>query len=231
MIATPCHQGKCDTRFTLSLIQSLYMLDHSGIQSQILLPETGSILAKERNDILEAFWRSDCTHLLCIDSDLGWQPDAPLKFLNYDLDFIAGVYPARRNNDKLSRYMFLPVVNQDGRMHKNDINGLLKMEGVPAGFMMLSRECLKKMRDHYPEKKCIGSNNFESTYALFNTEVIDGMMWGEDYIFCKNAINAGIVIWCDPTIMIDHAGEVGSLSEILTREKPTSPGIFEYNTI
>lgn len=227
MIASPCHHGKCDVKFTLSLIQSLYLLDHSNIQTQILLPSTGSILSKERNDIIEAFWKSDCSHLLCVDSDVSWEPDAPLKFLQYDTDIIGGVYPARRNNDTLPKFMFLPETDYSGRLTQKPNSTLLKMIGIPAGFMMISRDCVKKMRDFYPEKKYKGSNNFEDAFAFFNTEIRDGMMWGEDYIFCKNAIDAGIDIWCDPNIMFEHAGTVGKLSEILTNQIPKSD-IYSY---
>lgn len=230
MIASPCQNGKCDTKFTLSLIQSLYQLDHSGIQTQILLPETGSLLIKERNDILEAFWNSDCTHLLCVDSDVAWEPNAPLKFLKYDVDIVAGVYPAKRNNDKTPKFLFLPETDKNMSIIQNEKNKLLKMKGVPAGFMMLSRNCLKIMREFYPGKKYTGSNNFDSAYSFFNTEIKEGVMWGEDYVFCLNASEAGIDIWCDPNINFVHAGETGSLSEILTDKRPVVGNVFQYNT-
>jgi hypothetical protein len=230
MIASPCYQGKCDTSFTLSLIQSLYILDHAGIQAQILLPETGSILAKERNDIVEAFWQSDCTHLLCIDSDVSWQPDAPMKFLNYDVDFIAGVYPARRNTPNIPKYLFNPETDANGQVTQDEKTKLLKMKGVPAGFMMLSKKCIETMRNHFPEKQYKGSNNFDSAFSFFNTEVRDGYMWGEDYVFCQNAIDAGIDIWCDPSINFVHAGIPGNLNEILTSVKPINNNVYEFKT-
>lgn len=229
MIASPCHHGKCDTIFTLSLIQSLFLLNEAQVKTLVLLPVTGSLLAKERNDIIEVFWKSDCTHLLCIDSDIGWQADAPLKFLRYEKDVIAGVYPARRNNDSLPKFMFTPKTNSDDSLITD--GPLIKMVGVPAGFLMVSRQCIAKLRNTYPDKKYIGSNNFDSAYSFFNTEVREGMMWGEDYIFCKNVIEASMDIWCDPTIEFNHAGTIGRLTEILTDKKPINNGVFEYKTI
>ena len=232
MIASPCHHGKVDTQFTLSLLQTCYSLDHADIKVNILLPGTGSILAKERNDILEAFWKSDCTHLLCVDNDLGWDPNTPLKFLNYDKDFVAGVYPARTNNSNSPKFIFRPDIDHSDSI-RVDSQGLLKMLAVPAGFMLLSREAIKTMRDAYPNLYYEGlgfNKNFESGYALFNTEIIDGDFWGEDYVFCKKAIDAGIDIWCDPTIEFNHAGTVGKLSEILTNQRPINSDSFKYTT-
>ena len=231
MIASPCHHGKVDTRFTLSLIQSLYQLDHSGIKTIVLLPTTGSILAKERNNIVSAFMKSDCTHLLMVDNDLGWDASAPIKFLNYEKDFVAGVYPAR-SNIKDKKFIFMGDMDKNGGF-KTDKN-LLKMLGVPAGFMMVTRHCIEKMQKALPELyyKGIDFNGLEEDgYVLFNTELQDGKFWGEDYVFCRNATKAGIDIWCDPTIGFDHAGTQGRLTEILSNRKPiNNNGIFEYNT-
>jgi hypothetical protein len=65
---------------------------------------------------------------------------------------------------------------------------------------------------------------------LFNTEVRDGAMWGEDYVFCQNAIDAGIDIWCDPNIVFDHAGEIGRLSEIFSNTRQVEGDVFKYET-
>jgi hypothetical protein len=230
MIASPCHHGKVDNRFTLSLIQSLYILDHSGIQSQILLPTTGSILAKERNNIIQSFMKSDCTHLLMVDSDLGWQPEAPFVYINYDKDFIAGVYPARSDR-KDKKFIFMGDMNPNGSL-KTEKN-LIKMLGVPAGFIMVTKKCIEQMQERLPELyyKGVDIDGIEEDgYVLFNTELQDGRFWGEDYVFCRNATKAGIEIWCDPNIVFDHAGEIGRLSEIFTDKKPIIGDAFQYNT-
>jgi hypothetical protein len=233
MIASPCYHGKVDTQFTLSLIQSLYLLDHSNIQTVVLLPATGSILAKERNDILEAFMQSDCTHLLMVDSDMGWQPDAPKKYLDYDVDFIAGCYPARTNNRNSPEFIFVPDAEKSGNIKRDENKKLLKILRAPAGFMMVSRNMIELMRDKYEHLYFEGvgnNNNFKSGYALFNTEIINGNFWGEDYVFCKRAIDAGFTIWCDPNIVFDHAGVIGSLTDILTTSRPVLDNTFVYDT-
>lgn len=219
MIASPCHGGKCDNTFTLSLISSLPILYSEGIEADVLLPYTGSILSKERNKILWAFMQSTCTHLLCIDSDIGWEPEAPLKLVRAKKDFIGGVYPARTN---IGVKTFLCQCDLNENKSVKTENHLLKMLAVPAGFMMLSRECVETMQKAYPNLKYkdtdIAGHYYES-YGLFNTEVIEEQMWGEDYVFCKRATDAGINIWCDPTIQFNHAGVTGAFIEILTNKR------------
>ena len=230
MIASPCHHGKVDNKFTLSLIQSLYILDHANIQTIVLLPATGSILAKERNKIISVFMESDCTNLMCIDSDLSWDPKAIFEFLNYDDDILAGVYPAR-TSDNSKKFIFWPDTNPNNSIKTK--NKLMKMFGVPAGFMMITRKCIEKMQNKFPELRYEDidiNGNKEIGYAFFNTELENGNFWGEDYVFCKKATKAGINIFCDPTIEFNHAGISGKLTEILTDKIPSSDKNFIYNT-
>jgi hypothetical protein len=154
--------------------------------------------------------------MLCIDSDLGWPPQAVLAMLQADKEFVAGVYPSRKEKG----FMFRPA-NQEGQQLILEKH-LIKMEAVPAGFMLISREAIKKMRQFYPGLYYAPKDprdDTESTYALFNTEIIDGQFWGEDYVFCIRAGKAGIDIWADPYIQFDHAGTIGMLAEILTTKK------------
>jgi hypothetical protein len=228
MIASPCHHGKVDTHFTLALIQSLYILDHARIQTVVLLPTTGSILAKERNQIVTAFMKSDCTHLLMVDNDLSWDADAPLKFLNSGKDFIAGVYPARSDRKEV-KYIFIGDTNDNGSI-KNE-GPLLKMLGVPAGFVMVTKKCIETMQKALPELyyKGIDIDGIEEDgYVFFNTELEDGKFWGEDYVFCRRATKSGINIWCDPSIYFNHAGTHGRLSDILTDKPPLLNNNYVY---
>lgn len=216
-IGTPAYSGTVNVPYALSLAELICALTANNIKVTPCIRTSGSLIVAERNRILEQFWMSDATHLLCIDSDLGFPSQAVFEMLKADKEFIAGVYPGRNTKG----FIFRPVLNDAGAIVNE--NHLLKMESVPAGFMLLSRSCIEKMRNKFPElyyspkdERC----NTESTYCLFNTEVYDGEFWGEDYVFCRRAIEAGIDIWVDPLIQFDHAGTIGALSDILTNKPP-----------
>jgi hypothetical protein len=51
---------------------------------------------------------------------------------------------------------------------------------------------------------------------LFALEVYEGEFWGEDYVFCRRAAEAGVDIWVDPMIEFNHAGIEGRLFDALT---------------
>lgn len=219
MIATPAHNGLVNIPYTLSFATTLALLHQHNILLTPLIVRSGSLLVAERNRIIQAFWESECTHLLCIDADLGWPAEAVLAMLNEDKEFIGGCYPARNPNNQDISFLFRPDLTEDN--HFKQDKHLIKMFYIPAGFMMLSRSAIQKMRNkhenlHYIPKANI-ENNPPEGYCFFNTEVYEGEFWGEDFVFCRRAQEAGIDIWVDPLIQFDHAGTIGMFAEYLNK--------------
>lgn len=209
-IATPAFDGRVHIPYALSLADTQMLLKLHNYEVVVRLTASGSLLVAERNRLVQAFWNSGCTHMLCIDSDLGWPAQAVLAMLDQNKEFVCGVYPARGTGGK--EFTFRPTKNLDGSIIQD--RHLLKMEYVPAGFMLISRSAIAKMRDKFPDlyfcpKQPIG--NPEPGYCFFDTQVWEGEFWGEDYVFCRRAREAGIEIWCDPLIEFDHAGDRGML--------------------
>lgn len=217
-IGTPAYDGKVEVQYAMSLLDTCEILRANGIEPVVRVPVCGSLLVADRNRILEMFWQSDCDYLLCIDADLGWDPRCVMRLIQSGKDFSGGVYPGRKGNG----FTFRPVTEEDGRIVMCPETMLLKMEYIPAGFMLLTRKAIKMMRDKYPELYYSPKDprsETESTFCLFNTEVWEGEFWGEDYVFCRRARDAGLDIWVDPLIEFNHAGVTGSLIQSLTTDK------------
>lgn len=216
-IATPAFDGKVFVPYAISLSETILLLAKNHIQCEYRIVTSGSLLCAERNRLVDSFLRSDCTHMLCIDSDIGWPPTAVMGLLSKKEDFIAGIYPARGEKT----FLFRPSRKEDGSLLVNTEKGLLQMQYIPAGFMLLSRNVIQTMVDKFQDLKftpkdpsqCVG-------YALFNTELYEGEFWGEDFVFCRRAREVGFDIWVDPMIQFDHAGNIGMLAEVLTDKPP-----------
>ncbi len=163
---------------------------------------------------------SDCTHMLCLDADIGWPPSSVMSLINHDEEFVAGVYPSR----KPDVFNFRPMFKEDKSLVYSE-KKLVQMEYIPAGFMLLKRSAIEKMRRKFPELFVVPKSPDKSSfmgYCLFNTEVWDGQFWGEDYVFCHRAREAGVEIWVDPFIEFYHAGQKGTLAQTFTTEKQKS---------
>jgi len=216
-IATPAFDGKVHVPFAIALAETFALCakKHIGIEYRVLT--SGSLLCAERNRLVKAFLESDCTHMLCIDSDLGWPAEAVVALLRKQEHFIAGCYPTR--TDKV--FLFRPVVNEDQSLIVNQDKGLVKMSYIPAGFMLLTRELLEKMVKDNPDRNFVPKDPSNPPgCALFNTEIHEGEFWGEDYVFCRLARQSGFDIWVDPMIQFNHAGNIGMLAQVLTEKPP-----------
>ncbi len=218
MISTPAYSGKVNAGFAVSLAETATLLASKGVSIDLHIPTSGSLIAAERNRIVKKFMQSDCSHLLCIDSDLAWPAAAVEGMLKHNVDFVGGCYPARLEKT----FLFRPCLNEDGTLVTNGIS-LIKMEYIPAGFLLMRRCVIDKMqavhKDRYYKPK---GGPGEDGYALFNTELYDGEFWGEDYVFCRLVREAGFDVWVDPMIQFNHDGHVGCLAQVLTNNKEES---------
>lgn len=220
-VTSPAMGGKVNIQFALSLAELYVLAQKAGVDIQSRISASGSLLSAERNRLLEEFWKSDCTHILCIDSDIGFPAESVFAMLNENKEFIAGVYPARQEGEE--KFLIIPEL-KEGNLIVADRH-LVKAKYIPAGFMLLSRQAIGKMRekhkDTYCEPKDINRKD-EAFYALFNTEVYEGEFWGEDYVFCRKAREAGIEIWVDTLIEFDHDGKRGMLINYLKKQDSKS---------
>ena len=97
------------------------------------------------------------------------------------------------------------------------------MNYIPAGFMLMKRHVIERMTAHFahlyfePKHK---DYKHENGYCLFNTEIVDGEFWGEDYVFSRRIREAGFEILVDQLIEFDHAGTRGALIQALSEKSP-----------
>lgn len=224
-ISTPAYDGKVHVQYAIALVDTCRLLEANGYEPIIRIPTCGSLLVADRNRIIQAFWESGAEYLLCLDSDLGWDPQAVLRLLEANKEFSGGVYPARHGRG----FTFRPQTDAVGRIGMCAETKLLLMEYIPAGFMLLQRSAIQKMREHFPELYYCPKEStnipYDSAYCLFDTQVYDGEFWGEDYVFCRRAREAGLEIWVDPLIQFDHAGVRGALIEVLTDKPPEAQDV------
>ena len=141
----------------------------------------------------------------------------------HDKDMVVGCYPARGISKP--QFIFRAALNEDGSFVTKD--HLIKALYTPAGFMLIKRGVIENMQKKFPElyyepKVKVPENEHDVGFCLFGIEVYEGEFWGEDYVFCRRAREAGAEIWIDPVIEFDHAGTKGMLAKMLTDKKPVS---------
>lgn len=235
-IATPMYGGQCAGMYTKSLNDLTIVCTKHGIPIRSYFLFNESLITRARNYCVDEFLRSDYTHLLFIDSDIGFDFRDALTLLHLTdsesgYDIVTGPYPkktiawekikqavdagfAEDNPHELENfvgdYVFNPV---GGKSFK--VSEPVEIKEGGTGFMMITREALEKYAEAYPELRYkpdhTRTEHFDGTNeitAFFDT-VIDPeskRYLSEDYMFSQFARKIDLKLWMCPWMKLKHVG-------------------------
>ena len=204
MIAIPCYDGKVNIRTAFAIAELVPKLDKMGVRLSLVHLSGCSIITKARNKLVRNFMESDCTDFLFVDADVVINTDAVTRLLalSSDKDVVAGSYPRRSKDTKFFLDFYL---GEDGQL-EFDEHGLMRVESVSTGFMLVRRHVFEHMIEKHPEWKYKGDGDGETEHAIFDFMILDGQYIGEDYAFCLRARTEGFKIYLDPMISLPHIG-------------------------
>lgn len=170
-IATPCYGGLAYTAYVHGLISLCCSLAHSGFEFEPFLMANESLITRARNKIVAAFRKSNCTHLLFIDADVGFHPQDVDALMKAQADVVCGAYPMKRygweaiaakamagaDPDSLPEHGALYAANLHhehvtaGRTDIYEKNGGNYVEVLDAatGFLLISRDAIERFIAHY----------------------------------------------------------------------------------
>ena len=236
-IATPCYGGQCFGLYTKASLDLQSLCIQYGIDCRFSFIFNESLITRARNYLVDEFLRSDCTHLLFIDSDILYNPQDVMALLALDKDISGGPYPKKSINwgnivNAVKKNADNPEFNPGtldqvtGDFVFNPVPGTtsfkvsepVEVMEIGTGFMLVKREVFDKYKEEYPHLNYkpdhIGQANFDGSryiHAFFDT-VIDPhshRYLSEDYMFCQNARAIGFQIWLMPWMKTTHVGTYG----------------------
>ena len=99
-VATPMYGGQCNGMFARSMCDLTALCLKYGIEMRSYFLFNESLITRARNYCVDEFLRSGYTHLLFIDSDIGFNPQDVLALLAIQTDespydIIGGAYPKK----------------------------------------------------------------------------------------------------------------------------------------
>lgn len=165
--------GQCHGMFTRSIsdLSSLCTRHQIPLQYYFLFNE--SLITRARNYCADEFMRSDATHLMFIDSDIGFDPQDVLALLalstqNDDYDILCAPYPKKCISwEKIVAAVNKGVADEDPRVLENFVGDFVfnskrgtkqiklsepaeVMEGG-TGFMLIKKNTFQKMNERFPQ--------------------------------------------------------------------------------
>lgn len=228
-IATPCYGGQVFQNYFMSILKLVYAAPKHGISLSFIIRGGDSLIPRTRNSIVAEFLATDAyTHLLWIDADIGFEPEAVFRLLRADRDVAAGVYPMKtlgwpeRTEGPLNRaefearYAKFPF-NPKGGQITIDEDGFIEVLDAPTGFMMIKKDVLMQMVEKLPDLKIIadhmpGLEHIADKIEKYNYRFFDvmtepnGRYLSEDYAFCRRWQDIGGRIFVDGASNLSHQG-------------------------
>ncbi len=235
-IATPCFGGLVTQNYMQSVIGCMATAQHYGIELTLSMIGNDALITRSRNTLLHQFMaQSSATHILFVDSDIGFSPDALPRIVAAGRDVVAGLYPlkdrywdalteaqVRRGEPPVTaslRYVGESESLHEARPLRGAEGALVKAGYAGTGFMLISREAVSRMIQAYPETRYsridapVGQTESTSmpeaeAHALFDC-MIDPetkTYLSEDFAFCHRWRAIGGEVWLDPSLILTHTG-------------------------
>ena len=202
-IATPCYGGMLTTNYFESCMGLMAQCIQKRIGLQFATIGNESLVTRARNTLVQLFMddKKEYTHLMFIDADIGFEPQAIFRMLDLDKEVVASIYPRKAIDcnkvkkkveskpdvtpDELHAFSLQYNLNVKNPEHIEMQRGFIKVMDAPTGFMLIKRNVFNKMKMAYPhlkftndqhlgqphEDKFKGHNTSDWNYAFFDTMI------------------------------------------------------------
>lgn len=172
-VAVPMYGGQCAGMFARSLADLTGVCTQYGIPLQFYFLFNESLVTRARNYCADEFVRSDCTHMMFIDADIGFKAKDVIALLGLavqnpdDMDIVCGPYAKKTIAwEKIKQAVDMGVADEDPNQLENYVGdyvfnpkgGTRIKIGEPCevaeggtGFMLIQRKVFEAYDKHYPQ--------------------------------------------------------------------------------
>ena len=222
-VATPMYGGMAHGMYMKSSLDLQGIMSKYGVETRFSFLFNESLITRARNYLVDEFLRSECTHLLFIDSDIHYNPEDVVALLALDKDVIGGLYPKKA----------LPisyVINV--KPGTQIINDVFPVDTMGTGFMLFKRHVYEQLCEAHPECKYVDDvglgKQFEPTmFSIFDTEIDEqGHYLSEDWTFCRRWAKLGGEIFAHSKVLLNHSGHyefAGDLDVLIGKQPQQDP--------
>lgn len=212
-VAIPAYDCKVHIGTSQALASEAALALAAGIGMRIAFQPGMSLVHAARNLLCDEFLNSDCTHLVFVDADCGWNAGDLIRLAARGRHIVAGACRRRREPED---YAYDPTP------YASIHDGLIEVDGIGMAFTCISREALERMRRAAPDRAYMVEDRV--LHGFFDSPVVGGYLLGEDIAFCRQWKALGGQVFVDITITLQHLEGLqtftGNFGEWLSKEKP-----------
>jgi choline kinase len=198
--------------------------------------ENESLVHRARNVAIGRFMqKSDCDFFMFIDADVDFDPKSIVRLVRSGHEISVAIYPKKvvmweqakkaleQGDERDLSMLSSSLVANVGATTRPVENGFVEVLDGPTGFMVISREALEKMHEHYKDLDCKNDHqnrDFDEYCAIFDCMIdpTTKRYLSEDYAFCRRWQQIGGKIYADCQTTLGHVGNlpfIGCLEERL----------------
>lgn len=236
-IAIPCYQGFISVHTFNGILNLTNWCKKKSIDYKIQTLRNESLIPRARNTLVSLMLDDkdfNASHLLFIDSDIGFSYKNIQRLIEFDKDIVCGSYPQKKiffeklnseikkikNFDNFDiRKVLSKSFNFNLNLDKKEVNiidGFMKVDEAATGMMLIKKNVFFKMQKRFPERKYVTKINLgqirkesENLYDLFATGVYKNSQYlSEDYYFSRLWSECGGEIWMDIVSPLLHFGQM-----------------------
>src|SRR5436309_6307386 len=145
--------------------------------------------AKGRNLLVEQALTHDCSHILFIDDDMAYRPNALNQLLEHDASIVTGLYLFRA-------YPHQPLLfdcfDELGNAHVTSLrngNRLIEVVAAGLGFCLIKTDVFNRLEKPW-----------------FRLGELNSEEWCDDIGFFHRVYKSGFKVFCDTECMVGHMG-------------------------
>jgi len=226
-LAVPAYRGEYSSPCVRSLFGILTASSLAGVKFSFSEIDYSDIVVS-LNYLISNFYfnKPDCSHILFVDSDMGFPCELLVSMLALKEDVVGVVYPRRsmdlRRMHELGSFSFAKAyaracqfVGSPGAAHPKN-PAFRRVDYCGTGILLISRQCVDKMVkripdmvDHVRFKGLQFSEKFNSFLTPFNKVLLADRELSEDLSFCHRWTNdCHGLIYADVSCDIEHVAGI-----------------------
>ena len=224
-IATPMYGGMAHGSYILALLELVALLRSHGIEAEYDIVMSESLITRARNNLAASFLsRTQCTHMLFLDADIGFNPADVLLMLRAGKELSGGAYAKKGMNwhnvaaaarahpdmapEELHRLLGFYVINFLPGTKTIHLDEPTEVQDLGTGLMLIQRSVFERLAEAYPERQYKPEPGSNRTITAFFDTMIDegGQYLSEDFLFCQLWRALGGKVWLCPWVRTTHAG-------------------------
>lgn len=240
-VAIPCYGGNLKTSTLIGMLKLYKFCFQENIEIKTEVIFNDALISRARNTLVANFLDDNDfkgTHLLFIDSDIGFSEQNINRLIEKNEDMVCGVYPQKKlfwekaveacdNNpaikiqpDLLMSSILQYNLNIDKKNNVEIINGFVSVDEAATGMLLIKRKVFDQMKQHYPDRKYppkstkiqmgYESSNLYDFFSVGFYKHKDGedRYLSEDYFFSRLWKDMGGKIYADILSPLTHSGNM-----------------------